>query len=79
MTDDHEISELVPTPDTVPRRSSVELWDESARPSPLTSPAARTFSARGRAAAAGLKEIHNRLRAELLQVLELIEQVAKVL
>ncbi len=66
---------VTPTPDTGERLSSVRLWDEAARPAAPQPPPDAAYSARGRAIAGHLIEIHNHLRAELTQIRDLIGQV----
>jgi len=77
LSDANDIPELVPTAESRRRRSTVEVWDETTRPVASDPPAVRAYTVRGRAAAAGLKEVHGHLRAELAQVLDLIQQVAR--
>lgn len=63
-----------PTPPPQPL-TSVQLWDESARPAGPQPPADAAYSARGRAVATHLIDVHDRLRAELTQIRDLIRQV----
>ena len=55
--------------------TTVRLWDESARPASPRPPEGAAYSARGRAIAGHLIEVHDHLRAELTQIRDLIGQV----
>jgi hemerythrin-like domain-containing protein len=66
---------VTPTPDTGERLSTARLWDESARPAGPQPPPDAADSARGRAVARHLVEIHDHLRSELSQIRDLIGQV----
>jgi len=66
---------VTPTPDTGERLSTARLWDESARPAGPQPPPDAAYSARGRAVARHLVEIHEHLRSELSQIRDLIGQV----
>jgi alkanesulfonate monooxygenase SsuD/methylene tetrahydromethanopterin reductase-like flavin-dependent oxidoreductase (luciferase family) len=68
---------VTPTPDDGRRRSSERLWDESTRPSGLSAEPARAYTAHEQAAGQHLVDIHDALRAELGQLHEVIEQVAR--
>jgi hypothetical protein len=66
----------IPTPAPDNRRSVVQLWDESTRPTgPLPDPN-RTYTAHEQASGRHLIDIHDALRTELAEVEDLIEQVA---
>jgi alkanesulfonate monooxygenase SsuD/methylene tetrahydromethanopterin reductase-like flavin-dependent oxidoreductase (luciferase family) len=66
---------VTPTPDDGTRRSDVRLWDEATRP---TAPAreGETYTARQRASGQHLVDVHDHLRSELVQLRDLVEQVA---
>jgi len=66
---------VTPTPDDGVRLSGVRLWDESTRPTAPV-PAGETYTARQRASAQHLVEVHDHLRSELAQLRDLVEQVA---
>jgi hypothetical protein len=66
---------VTPTQDTGERLSMVRLWDESDRPEGPQPPPDAAYSARGRAVARHLIEIHDHLRAELTRIRDLIVQV----
>jgi len=66
---------VTPTPDTGERLSTARLWDEAARPAGPQPPPDAAYSARGRAVARHLVEIHDHLRSELSQIRDLIGQV----
>ena len=68
---------VVPTADDGSRRSSVQLWDESARPSGPPRDPDRRYSASEQAAGQHLVDIHNALRAELDQLHDVIGQVVQ--
>jgi hypothetical protein len=63
-----------PTPPPEPL-TTVRLWDESARPAGPQPPEDTAYSARGRAIAGHLIEVHDHLRGELTQIRDLIRQV----
>ena len=63
-----------PTPPPEPL-TTVRLWDEAARPAGPQPPGDAASSARGRAIAGHLIEVHDHLRAELTQIRDLIRQV----
>jgi hypothetical protein len=67
--------EVTPTPDTGERLSDVRVWDEDSRPTGPEPPDGTAYSARGRAIAGHLIEVHDHLRAELTQIRDLIGQV----
>jgi Hemerythrin HHE cation binding domain len=67
--------DVTPTPDTGERLSTARLWDEASRPAGPEPPGGAAYSARGRAVAGHLIEIHDHLRAELTQIRDLIGQV----
>ncbi len=64
------------TPDDGVRRSAQQPWDESARPEYAPPPGEREYPAHDQAVAQHLVDIHDHLRAELTQLLQVIEQVA---
>jgi Hemerythrin HHE cation binding domain len=66
---------VFPTRDTGERRSDVQLWDESARPTRSESPPDVTYSAVGRAVGSHLIAVHDHLRDELNQIRELVASV----
>ncbi len=74
MTDQPDLG-LTPTPDPGERLSPVRLWDEDARPAGPPAPPGTLYSARGRAVARHLIQIHDHLRSELTEVRDLIRQV----
>jgi hypothetical protein len=63
-----------PTPPPEPL-TSVQLWDEAARPAGPQPPADAAYSPHGRAIAGHLIQVHDHLRAELAQIRDLIGQV----
>ncbi|MER7458793.1 LLM class flavin-dependent oxidoreductase [Micromonospora sp. NPDC126480] len=67
---------VVPTPDDGVRRSEVQVWDESARPTGPAPDPERTYTGHDLATAKHLVEVHDGLRGELAQIYDLIEQVA---
>lgn len=67
---------VVPTPPPATRRSSVQVLDESTRPTGPALDPQRTYSSYQLSSAQHLIEVHDHLRAELEQVRDLIEQVA---
>ncbi|TDU83193.1 hemerythrin HHE cation binding domain-containing protein [Kribbella voronezhensis] len=67
---------VVPTPAPVVRRSAVQPWDESDRPTGPALDPARSYSPRQLASGQHLIDVHDHLRAELEQVRDLVEQVA---
>jgi hypothetical protein len=67
---------VVPTPAPAVRRSAVQPWDESDRPTgPVLDPE-RTYAPHELASGQHLVEVHDHLRAELEQIRDLVEQVA---
>jgi hypothetical protein len=62
-----------PTPPPEPL-TTVRRWDEAARPAGPQPPGDAAYSARGRAIAGHLIEVHDHLRAELAQIRDLIRQ-----
>lgn len=67
---------VVPTPDDGRRRSDVQHWDESTRPTGPAPEPGRTYTPSEQASGQHLVDIHDGLRAELAQIYDLIEQVA---
>lgn len=65
-----------PTPDDGSRRSPTRVWDESTRPQAPTPDPERTYTAAGQASAQRLIDMHNILRDELSQILDITDQVA---
>lgn len=65
-----------PTPDDGRRLSSEPVWDESTRPTGPTPETDREYLAHDRAVGQHLVDVHDGLRAELVQLRGLIEQVA---
>jgi hemerythrin-like domain-containing protein len=68
---------VVPTPDDEQRRSDERLWDESTRPSGPPADPERTYLPHEQAAGQHLVDIHDALRAELTQLHDVVEQVAR--
>jgi alkanesulfonate monooxygenase SsuD/methylene tetrahydromethanopterin reductase-like flavin-dependent oxidoreductase (luciferase family) len=68
---------VVPTPDDGVRRSGERLWDESTRPSGPPRDPDREYPPSQQAAGQHLVDIHDALRAELAQLHDVIEQVAR--
>ncbi|ROS75268.1 LLM class flavin-dependent oxidoreductase [Cellulomonas sp. PhB143] len=66
---------VTPTPDDGTRRSVVQVWDESTRPTAPAAPEGHEYTAHENATGQQLVDIHDHLRAELAQVEELIGQV----
>jgi hypothetical protein len=64
------------TPDDGSRLSSAMPWDEGLRPSGPPRDPARSYSPHELAAGQHLIDVHDGLRAELLRVREMVEQVA---
>jgi hypothetical protein len=60
----------------VARRSDVQLWDESTRPSGPARDPERTYTAHEQASGQHLIDVHDGLRAELAEIDSLIEEVA---
>jgi alkanesulfonate monooxygenase SsuD/methylene tetrahydromethanopterin reductase-like flavin-dependent oxidoreductase (luciferase family) len=67
---------VTPTPDDGTRRSSTTLWDESTRPTGPQPDPDRSYTDHERAAGQHLVDVHDALRGELAQLLDLIGQVA---
>ena len=65
-----------PTPNDGVRHSSTSVWDEAARPTGPAVDPHRSYSAQQQAQGQLLVDIHQRLRAELAQIFDLIDQVA---
>ncbi|MFC6159348.1 LLM class flavin-dependent oxidoreductase [Kribbella jiaozuonensis] len=67
---------VVPTPPPAVKRSSVQLLDESVRPTGPALDPARTYTPYQLQSGQHLIDVHDHLRAELEQVRDLVEQVA---
>jgi hypothetical protein len=67
---------VVPTPPPAERRSAVQVWDESARPTGPALDPERTYTPHELATGGHLIQVHDHLRAELEQIHDLVEQVA---
>lgn len=67
---------VVPTPPPATKRSTVQPWDESARPSGPALDSSRVYTPHELASGQHLIEVHDHLRAELEQIRDLVEQVA---
>jgi alkanesulfonate monooxygenase SsuD/methylene tetrahydromethanopterin reductase-like flavin-dependent oxidoreductase (luciferase family) len=67
---------VTPTLDDGVRRSAVQVWDESTRPTGPAPDPQRTYTAHEQASGRHLVDVHDHLRAELRQLYDLIEQVA---
>jgi Luciferase-like monooxygenase len=65
------------TPDDGARLSDAEPWDEASRPSGPAPDRARRYTPDQLAAGQHLVDVHDHLRAELTQLRDLIEQVAR--
>ncbi|MCW2919524.1 MAG: luciferase-like monooxygenase [Actinomycetia bacterium] len=64
-----------PTPDDGVRFSSVQIWDETNRPTGPAPDPGYQYTRHGQASSQHLVEIHDHLREELAQLSDLIEQV----
>ena len=64
-----------PTPDPRTRRSSRQVWDESARPVAPPAPAGYVYAPNAEAIGNHLTDVHGNLRRELVKILGLLEQV----
>ncbi len=64
------------TPDHGVRRSRDLPWDESTRPAYAVPQSDRDYTAHQQAVAQHLVDVHDHLRAELTQLLQVIDQVA---
>lgn len=64
------------TPDDGVRRSSVRVWDESTRPAGPEPEPGRRYTQHEQAAGQHLVDVHDHLRSELIQLRDLVEQVA---
>lgn len=64
------------TPDDGVRRSSERLWDETARPTGPAPEADRSYRPDQLATGQHLVDVHNALRAELSQLMDIVQQVA---
>jgi hypothetical protein len=67
---------VVPTPAPAVRRSAVQPWDESERPTGPALDPSRSYSPQQLASGQHLIDVHDHLRAELEQIRDLVEQVA---
>jgi hypothetical protein len=68
---------VTPTPDDGARLSDAEPWDEASRPSGPAPDPGRRYTPDQLAAGQHLVDVHDHLRAELTQLRDLIEQVAR--
>jgi alkanesulfonate monooxygenase SsuD/methylene tetrahydromethanopterin reductase-like flavin-dependent oxidoreductase (luciferase family) len=68
---------VVPTVDDGTRLAGEQPWDESTRPTAPAPDPERTYSAHEQAAGQHLVDIHDALRAELGQLRDVVEQVAR--
>jgi alkanesulfonate monooxygenase SsuD/methylene tetrahydromethanopterin reductase-like flavin-dependent oxidoreductase (luciferase family)/hemerythrin-like domain-containing protein len=64
-----------PTPDPATRRSSRQVWDESARPVAPPAPAGYVYGPNAEAIGNHLTDVHGNLRRELEKILDTLEQV----
>lgn len=67
---------VVPTPPPAAKRSAVQPWDESERPTGPALDPTRVYSPQQLASGEHLIQVHDHLRAELEQIRDLVEQVA---
>ncbi|WP_433005944.1 LLM class flavin-dependent oxidoreductase [Kribbella sp. CA-294648] len=67
---------VVATPAPATRRSGVQPWDESQRPTGPALDPTRVYSPQELASGQHLVQVHDHLRAELEQIHDLVEQVA---
>jgi iron-sulfur cluster repair protein YtfE (RIC family) len=67
--------DVIATPDDGSRRSTEQVWDESARPSGPDADPDREYSRQGTAVAGHLVQVHDHLRSELERVHDLVDQV----
>jgi hypothetical protein len=67
---------VVATPAPATRRSVVQAWDESQRPTGPALDPTRVYSPQQLASGQHLVQVHDHLRAELEQIHDLVEQVA---
>ena len=67
---------VVPTPPPAVRRSAVQPWDESDRPTGPALDPERTYAPYELESGQHLIQVHDHLRAELEQIRDLVEQVA---
>ncbi len=67
---------VVPTPPPATKRSAVQPWDESERPTGPALDPSRVYTPHDLASGQHLIQVHDHLRAELEQVRDLVEQVA---
>lgn len=68
---------VVPTADDGSRLSDHKLWDESTRPIAPPAPEGHSYSARAEAVGQHLVDVHDHLRAELIEIRDLIRQVGE--
>jgi alkanesulfonate monooxygenase SsuD/methylene tetrahydromethanopterin reductase-like flavin-dependent oxidoreductase (luciferase family)/hemerythrin-like domain-containing protein len=64
-----------PTPDPATRRSSCQVWDESARPVAPPAPAGYVYGPNAEAIGNHLTDVHGNLRRELEKILEALKGV----
>ncbi|MEV8376576.1 LLM class flavin-dependent oxidoreductase [Kribbella sp. NPDC056861] len=67
---------VVPTPPPATKRSAIQPWDESDRPTGPALDPTRVYSPQQLASGEHLIQVHDHLRAELDQIRDLVEQVA---
>jgi hemerythrin-like domain-containing protein len=67
---------VTPTPDNGHRLNQAQAWDESSRPSGPEPEPGQAYTAKQRASAQGLIDVHDHLRHELAQIRNLIKQTA---
>lgn len=67
---------VTPTPDDGTRRSSTQVWDESSRPTGPAADPERTYLPQEQARGQHLIDVHDALRGELAQILQLVDEVA---
>lgn len=68
---------LIPTPDDGTRLSTSRVWDEATRPTAPDIDPERSYTAHELASGQHLIDIHDHLRAELVELRELIDQVKR--
>jgi iron-sulfur cluster repair protein YtfE (RIC family) len=69
------VLDVIATPDDGSRRSTEQVWDESARPTGPGVDPGFDYSRQGTSVAGHLVEVHDHLRAELERVHDLVDQV----
>jgi hemerythrin-like domain-containing protein len=67
---------VVPTPDDGRRRGTQQLWDEATRPVAPAPDPDRAYTPHEVAAGQHLVDVHDHLRAELVQLHDLVDQMA---